>query len=150
MNPSPLRPLAGGWGLSGGGTSVPVAAVRLAGTASRAGEQESYMTSSHISSPPIERQILNVGILRAGVLAMIALIAGSMFAYDLVLSSRTPLPRPRPGAVSAAPALLANPVGQLLSNHSAAPVNTECGDPASRPASSPEAFATLREPAATL
>ena len=56
------------------------------------------MTSSHISSPPIERQILNVGILRAGVLAMIALIAGSMFAYDLVLSSRTPLPRPRPGA----------------------------------------------------
>jgi hypothetical protein len=83
------------------------------------------MTSSHISSPPIERQVLNVGILRAGVLAMIALIVGSMFAYDLVLSWRTPLPRPRPSALGTAPALLANPVGPLPSNHSAAPVNTE-------------------------
>jgi hypothetical protein len=69
--------------------------------------------------------VLNVGILPAGVLAMIALIAGSMFAYDLVLSSRTPLPRPRPSALGTASALLANPVGQLPSNHSAAPVNTE-------------------------
>jgi hypothetical protein len=83
------------------------------------------MTSSHISSPPIERQVPNVSILRAGVLAMIALIAGSMFAYDLVLSSRTPLPRPRPRALGTAPARFANPVGQLPSNHSALPVNTE-------------------------
>jgi hypothetical protein len=32
VNPSPLRPLAGGWGLSGGGISVPVTAARLAVT----------------------------------------------------------------------------------------------------------------------
>jgi hypothetical protein len=38
------------------------------------------MKSPHVSSPPTERQVLNVGILRAAVLAMIALIAGSMFA----------------------------------------------------------------------
>jgi hypothetical protein len=77
------------------------------------------MTPSHVSSPPTERPVVDVGVLRSGVLAFIALIVGSMFAYDLVRSSpRTPLPRPRPSAFAIAPALAAHPVGQLTSSYS--------------------------------
>jgi hypothetical protein len=80
--------------------------------------QESYMTTSHAFSPPMERPVLDVGILRAGVLALIALIVGSMFAYDLVLSSpQTPLPRPRPNALGTAAVHTDHRVGQLPSNH---------------------------------
>jgi hypothetical protein len=82
------------------------------------------MTSPHVSPPPMERSPLDAGVLRSGILALIALIVGSMFTYDLVLSSpRTPLPRPRPSALAAAPVLAANPVGQLPSNHASAPLN---------------------------
>jgi hypothetical protein len=77
------------------------------------------MISPHVSSPPTERPVLDVGILRSGVLAFIALIVGSMLAYDLVRSSpQTPLPRPRPSAFATAPALASHPVGQLTSSHS--------------------------------
>ena len=74
------------------------------------------MTFPHVSAPPM-RSPLQVGVLRTGVLALIALIVGSMFAYDLARSSpRTPLPRPRPSAFGAAPVLIANPVAQMPSN----------------------------------
>ena len=80
------------------------------------------MTSPHVSAP-LMRSPVQVGVLRTGVLALISLIVGSMFAYDLVRSApRTPLPRPRPSALGAAPALAANPDGQLPSNHALAPV----------------------------
>ena len=81
------------------------------------------MTSPHVSPPPMQRSPLHVSVLRTGVLALISLIVGSMFAYDLVRSAlRTPLPRPRPSALgAAAPALTANPDGQLPSNHALAP-----------------------------
>ena len=76
------------------------------------------MKSPHVCSPPTERPLLDVGILRSGVLAFVALIVGSMLAYDLVRSSpQTPLPRPRPSAFAAAPALADHPVG-LTSSHS--------------------------------
>jgi hypothetical protein len=52
------------------------------------------------------------GVLRSGILLLIALIVGSMFAYDLVRPSpRAPLPRPRPSALGASPVLAANPAG---------------------------------------
>jgi hypothetical protein len=72
------------------------------------------MTSSELSPPPTERQPLDAGVLRASVLALIALIVGSMFTYELVRSTSpsTPLPRPRPSASGAAPVL----AGQLPSN----------------------------------
>jgi hypothetical protein len=38
------------------------------------------MTSFELSPPPTERQPLDAGVLRTGVLAMLALIVGSMFA----------------------------------------------------------------------
>jgi hypothetical protein len=83
------------------------------------------MTSSHISPPPMEMQPLDVGVLRTGILALIALIVGSMFTYELVrFSPSTPLPRPRPSALGAAPVLAANPVGQLPSNYAPTPRNT--------------------------
>jgi hypothetical protein len=78
-----------------------------------------------ISPPPMERSPLDAAVLRRGVLALIALIVGSMFMFDLVRSfPQTPLPRSRPSALGAAPSLAANPVGQLPSNHSPAPLNT--------------------------
>ena len=72
------------------------------------------MTFPEISPPPTERQPLDAGLVRAGVLAVLALIVGSMFAYELVRSTSpsTPLPRPRPSASGAAPAL----AGQVPSN----------------------------------
>jgi hypothetical protein len=84
------------------------------------------MTSSELSPPPTERQPLDAGVVRTGVLAMLALIVGSMFTYELVrsTSSSTPLPRPRPSASGAAPALAANPAGQLPSNSASAPRKT--------------------------
>ena len=75
------------------------------------------MTSTHVSPPSMEQSPLDAGVLRAGILALVALIVGSMFTYDLVRSSpRTPLPRPRPSAFGAAPVLIANPVAQMPSN----------------------------------
>ena len=63
--------------------------------------QESQMTFPHVSAPPM-RSPLQVGVLRTGVLALVALIVGSMFTYDLIRSSpRTPLPTPRPSALGA-------------------------------------------------
>jgi hypothetical protein len=62
------------------------------------------MIPAHISPPPMERQPLKVGVLRTGILALIALIIGSMFTYELVrFSPSPPLPRPRPSALGAAP-----------------------------------------------
>jgi hypothetical protein len=82
------------------------------------------MTSSELSPPPTERQPLDAGVIRVGVLAMLALIVGSMLTYELVRSTSpsTPLPRPRPSASSAA--LAANPAGQLPSNSASAPGKT--------------------------
>ena len=83
------------------------------------------MTSSHVFPPPMERKAVDAGVLRTGILALIALIVGSMFTYELVrFSPSTPLPRPRPSALGAAPVLAANPVGQLPSDHAPAPRNT--------------------------
>jgi hypothetical protein len=65
----------------------------------------------------MERQPLDAGVVRTGILALIALIVGSMFTYELVrFSPSTPLPRPRPSA-----ALATDPVGQLPSDHAPAP-----------------------------
>jgi hypothetical protein len=75
------------------------------------------MTSTHLSPPFMEQSPLHGGVLRTGILALVALIVGSMFTYDLVrFSPRTPLPTPRPSAVGAAPVLVANPVPQMPSN----------------------------------
>jgi hypothetical protein len=84
------------------------------------------MISSELSPPPTDRQPLDAGVIRIGVLAMLALIVGSMFTYELVRSTSpsTPLPRPRPSASSAAPALAANPTGQPPSNSASAPRKT--------------------------
>jgi hypothetical protein len=84
------------------------------------------MTSSELSPPPKDRQPLDAGVVRAGVLAMLALIVGSMFTYELVRSTSpsTPLPRPRPSATGVAPALAANPAGQPPSNSASAPRKT--------------------------
>jgi hypothetical protein len=61
---------------------------------------------------PMERSPRDASVLRGGVLALIALIVSSMFAYDLVQSSpRTPLPRPRPNALGVSPGLAVHPVG---------------------------------------
>ena len=74
------------------------------------------MIFPHVSAPPM-RSPLQVGVLRTGVLALVALIVGSMFAYDLARSwPRTPLPRPRPSVLGATPVLVANPVAQPPSN----------------------------------
>jgi len=84
------------------------------------------MTSSELSPPPTERQPLGAGVIRIGVLAMLALIVGSMLTYELVRSTSpsTPLPRPRPSASGVAPALAANPAGPLPSNSASAPRKT--------------------------
>jgi hypothetical protein len=83
------------------------------------------MTSSHVFPPPMERKAVDAGVLRTGILALIALIVGSMVTYELVrFSPSTPLPRPRPSALGAAPVVTANPVGQLPSDHAPAPRNT--------------------------
>jgi hypothetical protein len=68
------------------------------------------MTSSELSPSPTDRRPLDASVVRVGVLAMLALIVGSM--------------RPRPSASSAAPALAANPAGQLPSNSASAPRKT--------------------------
>jgi hypothetical protein len=68
------------------------------------------MISAHASPPTMERPPLDAGVLRSGVLALIAQIVGSMFMYDLVRTSpQTPLPRPWPNVLGAAPSLAANP-----------------------------------------
>jgi hypothetical protein len=73
----------------------------------------------------MERQALDTGVVRTGVLALIALIVGSMLAYELVrFSPSTPLPRPRPSALGTAPVVTANPVEQLPSDHAPARRNT--------------------------
>jgi hypothetical protein len=80
------------------------------------------MTSPEPTPPPTDRQPLDASVVRAGVLAMLALIVGSMFTYELVRSTSpsTPLPRPRPSASGAAPVLAADPAGQLPSNSASA------------------------------
>ena len=82
------------------------------------------MTSSELSPSPTDRRPLDDSVVRTGVLAMLALIVGSMLTYELVRSTSpsTPLPRPRPSASSAA--LAANPAGQLPSNSASAPRKT--------------------------
>ena len=84
------------------------------------------MTSPERSPPPTDRQPLDARVVRAGVLATLALIVGPMLTYELVRSTSpsTPLPQPRPSANSAAPALAANPAGQLPSNSASAPRKT--------------------------
>ena len=70
------------------------------------------MRSHHVSVPPMEPSPRDASVLRSGILVLIALIVGSMFAYDLVrLSPRAPLPRPRPSALGASPVLAANLAG---------------------------------------
>jgi hypothetical protein len=68
------------------------------------GGEESDMTSPELSRPPPDRPPLDASVVRAGVLAMLALIVGSMFTYELVRSTSpsTLLPRPRPSASGAA------------------------------------------------
>ena len=89
------------------------------------GWRESHMIYPHVSPSSVERSPLDVGVLRTGILALIALIVGSMFVYDLALSSPgTPLPRPRPSALGTAPVLAAHPIGKLPSNHSPATLKT--------------------------
>ena len=110
--------LAAGSRLPGGRVNVPVAA-RWYGplSAGRPGGRESHMISPHVSPSSVERSPLDVGVLRTGILALIALIVGSMFTYDLIRSSpRTPLPTPRPSALGATPVLVGNPVAQMPSN----------------------------------
>ena len=83
------------------------------------------MTSSHVFPPPMERKAVDAGVLRTGILALIALIVGSMFTYEMVrFSPSTPLPRPRPSALGAAPVVTANPVGQLPSDDVPPPRHT--------------------------
>ena len=114
--------LAAGSRLPGGRVNVPVAAPWYGPlSAGRPGGRESHMIYPHVSPSSVERSPLDVGVLRTGILALIALIVGSMFVYDLVLSSPgTPLPRLRPSAFGTAPVLAAHPVGKLPSNHSPA------------------------------
>ena len=82
------------------------------------------MISPQVSPSSVERLPLDVGVLRTGILALIALIVGSMFVYDLALSSPgTPLPKP-PSALGTAPVLAAHPIGKLPSNHSPATLKT--------------------------
>jgi hypothetical protein len=72
------------------------------------------MTSARIFPPATERSLLDAGVLRRGILALIALIVGTMFTYDLVRPSpRTPLPRSRSGALGAASAPAVNPGGHI-------------------------------------
>jgi hypothetical protein len=72
------------------------------------------MTSPELSPPPTDRQPLDADVVRAGVLAMLALIVGSMFTYEIVRSTSlsTPIPKPRPTASAAAPVH----AGQLPAN----------------------------------
>jgi hypothetical protein len=72
------------------------------------------MISPELLPPSTDRQPLDVGVVRASVLAMLALIVGSMLTYELVRSTSpsTPIPKPRPTASGAAPVV----AGQLPSN----------------------------------
>ena len=72
------------------------------------------MISPELLPPSTDRQPLDAGVVRASVLAMLALIVGSMLTYELVRSTSpsTPIPKPRPTASGAAPVV----AGQLPSN----------------------------------
>jgi len=72
------------------------------------------MTSPGLFPPPTDRQPLDASVVRTGVLAMLALIVGSMFTYELVRSTSPSTPLPRPSASGAAPVL----AGQVPSNSS--------------------------------
>jgi hypothetical protein len=80
------------------------------------------MTSPERSPPPTDRRPLDAGVVRAGVLAMLAVIVGSMFTYEIVRSTSpsTPIPKSRPSASGAAPVH----AGQLPSNSASAPRKT--------------------------
>jgi hypothetical protein len=83
------------------------------------------MASFRISQPPTEPQPLDAGVLRTGILAMLALILGSMLTYDLVrsrlTSPSTPFPKPRPSASGAAPVLATYPAQRLISTFASTP-----------------------------
>jgi len=116
VNSSLPQPLAGGWGLPSRRVNVPIAGPGTDRYLPPRGH-EGYMTSTNVSPPSMEQSPLDAGVLRAGILALIALIVGSMFTYDLIRSSpRTPLPTQRPSALGAAPVLVANPIAQMPSN----------------------------------
>jgi hypothetical protein len=86
------------------------------------------MASRRAPPPPTERQPLDAGVLRISILAVLALILGSMLAYDLVrpwlTSPSAPFPRPRPSASGAAPVLAAYPAQRLLSTSAPTSSNT--------------------------
>jgi hypothetical protein len=86
------------------------------------------MASSRTSPPPTEPQPLDAGVLRTSILAMLALILGSMLAYDLVrprlTSPSTPFPKPRPSASGAAPVLATYPAPRSPSSSAPSPSNT--------------------------
>jgi hypothetical protein len=58
------------------------------------------MTYPEPSPPPAERQPFDASVVRAAVLAMLAIIVGSTFAYELARSTSpsTPIPKPRRSA----------------------------------------------------
>jgi hypothetical protein len=86
------------------------------------------MASFRISPPPTEPEPLDAGVLRTSILAMLALILGSMLAYDMVrprlTSPSAPFPRPRPSASGAAPVLATYPAQRLPSTSAPTPGNT--------------------------
>jgi hypothetical protein len=86
------------------------------------------MASSRTSPPPTEPKPLDAGVLRASILAMLALILGSMLAYDLVrprlTSPSAPFPRPRPSASGAAHVLATYPAQRLPSTSASTPSKT--------------------------
>jgi hypothetical protein len=118
VNPSLLQPLREAGAYQVGASMCRLPGLLPTAICRRSGGQESYMTSTHVSPPSMEQLPFDVGVLRTGILALVALIVGSMFTYDLVRSSlRTPLPRPRPSALGAAPVLVADPVAEMPSNY---------------------------------
>jgi hypothetical protein len=86
------------------------------------------MASRRTPPPPTERQPLDAGVLRISILAMLALLLGSMLTYDLVrsrlISTSTPFPRPRPSASGGAPVLAAYPTQRLPSTSAPTSSNT--------------------------
>jgi hypothetical protein len=85
------------------------------------------MTLPHNSPLPSERPSFEADVVRIGVLGLIALILGSMLAYDLVrpqsTSASAPFPRPRPSASDAPAVHAADPTQSLPSTSGPAPSN---------------------------
>jgi hypothetical protein len=68
------------------------------------------MTSSELSPSPTDRRPLDASVVRTGVLAMLALIVGSMLTYELVRSISPSTPLPRRGRAPAARLRLLQPI----------------------------------------